>query len=68
MNRKPLSGEDVQILNEQISSHDEHLSHLAKCMLFESVNCPDRFVNSTAHEWARRIVNRVNRGNCVVNS
>jgi hypothetical protein len=62
MNHKLLSGEDIQILNEQFLSHDEHLSSLAKHKLCEAVNCPDCFVDSTAQEWARRIVNRINRG------
>lgn len=61
MNQKTLSGEDIQVLNEQILSHDEHLSNLAKRRLFESVNHPECFANSIAQEWARRIVNRVNR-------
>lgn len=61
MNRKPFSGEDIQALNEQILSHDERLSNLAKRQLFESVNCPECFADSTVQEWARRIVNRVNR-------
>lgn len=61
MNRKLLSGEDIQVLNEQILSHDEHLSTLAKRKLLEAVNCPECFVDSTAHEWARRIVSRVKR-------
>jgi hypothetical protein len=61
MNQKPLSGEDIQVLNEQILSNDAHLSDLAKRRLLESVNHPECFVNSIAQEWARRIVNRVNR-------
>jgi hypothetical protein len=65
MNHKLLSGDDIQILNEQILSHDEHLSSLAKRTLFESVNYPDCFADSTAQEWARRIVMRVNRGGLI---
>lgn len=60
---KVLSGEDIQLLNEQILSSDEQASELAKRLLSESLLEPDRFVDSTAREWARRIVQRVNR-NC----
>jgi len=61
MNRKPFSGEDILQLNEQISSRDKRLSSRARQQLLESVNDPESFANSTVQEWARRIVNRVNR-------
>jgi hypothetical protein len=61
MKQNPLSGEDIQVLNEQIMSRDAQLADLAKRRLMESVNCPECFVNSTAQEWARRIVDRVKR-------
>ena len=61
MERKQLSGEDIQMLNEQIQSHDASASDLAKRILFDSVQDADCFVDSTAQEWARRIVRRVNR-------
>lgn len=61
MNRKPLSGDDIQVLNEQILSLDSCVANLAKRILRESVEHADCFVDSTAQEWARRIVMRVDR-------
>jgi hypothetical protein len=58
MERKRLSGEDVRLLNEQIRSHDPDESDLAKQILFESFQDARRFADSTAHEWAKRIVRR----------
>jgi hypothetical protein len=58
MERKLLSGEDVRLLNEQIQSHNQDESELAKQILFESFQDARRFADSTAHEWARRIVRR----------
>ncbi|HEY8026318.1 MAG TPA: hypothetical protein VIF60_17260 [Burkholderiaceae bacterium] len=59
MNRKPLSGEDILLLNEQILSLDSRVANLAKRILRESVEHADCFVDSTAQEWARRIMVRV---------
>lgn len=58
MERKLLSGEDVYLLNEQIQSPNPDEAELAKQILFESFQHAHRFVDSTAHEWARRIVRR----------
>ena len=58
MELKRLSGEDVRLLNEQIRSPDLGQSELAKQILFESFQDARRFADSTAHEWACRIVRR----------
>ncbi|MBV8634367.1 MAG: hypothetical protein JO002_07745 [Burkholderiaceae bacterium] len=61
MERKPLSGDDVRLLNEQIQSHDLGESEYARQVLFESFQDAHRFCDSTAQEWARRIVRRESR-------
>jgi hypothetical protein len=61
MERKLLSGEDVRLLNEQIQSRNPGESELAKQILFGSFQDARRFADSTAHEWARRIVRRESR-------
>ncbi len=58
MEQKTLNGDDVRLLNEQIQSRDPDESELAKRILFESFQDAQRFADSTAHEWARRIVRR----------
>jgi hypothetical protein len=58
MERKLLNGEDVRLLNEQIQSPNPDESELAKRILFESFQDAHCFADSTAHEWARRIVRR----------
>ncbi len=58
MERRPLNGDDVRLLNEQIQSNDIDVADLAKQILFESVQDAHRFADSTAQEWARRIVRR----------
>lgn len=61
MNQRLLNGDDIQMLNEQIMSQDRHVADLARQRLFESVNCPECFADSTSEEWARRIVKRIKR-------
>ena len=46
---------------EQIQSPDRSAADLAKQILFESVQDARRFADSTAQEWARRIVRRESR-------
>ncbi len=58
MERKPLNGDDVRLLNEQILSRDSAVADPAKQILFDSVQDARRFSDSTAQEWARRIVRR----------
>ncbi|HEX7644674.1 MAG TPA: hypothetical protein VF472_20925 [Burkholderiaceae bacterium] len=61
MARKPLSGEDLVLLNAQIQSRDRETAGLAKRILLESVQDASRFADSTVQEWARRIVKRESR-------
>ena len=61
MHRRPMNGDDIRLLNEQVASHDPQLADLARRTLSDALDHPECFADSTAEEWARRIVRRVNR-------
>jgi hypothetical protein len=61
METRKLNGEDVRILNERILSNDEKISRKAEQQLRHCLDVPDAFCDSTAEEWARRIIKRISR-------
>lgn len=58
---KKISGDDVGILNEYISSPDQRLAQKGREKLAEYIKQPDCFANSIAEDWAKRIYRRITR-------
>jgi hypothetical protein len=62
---KKLTGYDVGILNEYITSPDKKLSQLGRDQLAEYIKQPECFADSIAADWARRIYRRITRLNAL---
>ena len=58
---KKISGDDVGILNEYVSSPDKRLAQKGREKLAEYIQQPDCFANSIAEDWAKRIYRRITR-------